>query len=427
MSAQPEPPALLPHDIADLALADRGKQRMDAAFLEMPVLQRVLKRFQKERPLAGWRIAGCFTVGAESANLARVLAAGGAEVALCGDDPRTTQDDVAAALVRHFSVAARAVAGASAAQQAAAVAATASIGPQLVVDSAGVLATELHGEPHRLQGVVGATEDTRTGLWLLKRMALGKILRLPVIAVAEARSKRLFEQQHAVGQATLAAVTRAARMLLAGKTVSVVGYGRRGRGVANHARGLGAQAIVSEVDPLRALAATLDGFRVLPLVDAVQCSDVVVTATGDKHVLDELHFRLMKDRCVLANAGDSVEEINLAALEGLSLVHDDESLVEYEKTDGKRVRLLAGGYSVHHVSADHRVPAAVDVGLAGHALALRFLAERSEPLEAGLHGMPDILDREVARLRLNASGVAIDTLTPEQERYLRGQAGGAEP
>jgi adenosylhomocysteinase len=409
------------HDIHSLALADEGRRRIDWAFSEMPVLQLLLQRFSAERPLSGIRIGACLHVTTETANLLRVLQAGGAEIALCASNPLSTQDDVAAALVRDFAIPVYAICGEENETYYRHIHAVLDTKPQITMDDGADLISELHkNRRDLLSQMLGGTEETTTGVIRLRAMAAEGALGYPVIAVNDAMTKHLFDNRYGTGQSTLDGIIRATNILLAGRTFTVVGYGWCGRGIAMRARGHGAHVIVIEVDPLRALEAVMDGYRVMPLMEAAPLSDFVVTATGDKHVVDRHHLEVMKDGCVLANSGHFNVEVNIPALESLSREKRQprRHVEEYLLHDGRRLRLLAEGRLVNLAAAEGHPAAVMDMSFANQALALAYMAAQPQVLETTVHTMPRQLDDEVARLKLEALGIQIDTLSEEQQRYL---------
>ena len=409
------------YDIHSLTLAETGHRRIDWAFSEMPVLQLLLQRFSDERPLAGIRIGACLHVTTETANLLRVLQAGGAEIVLCASNPLSTQNDVAAALVQEFGIPVFAICGEDNDTYYRHIHAVLETRPQITMDDGADLISELHKTRRELlPQMLGGTEETTTGVIRLRAMAQEGALGYPVVAVNDAMTKHLFDNRYGTGQSTLDGIIRATNILLAGRTFTVVGYGWCGRGIAMRARGHGAHVIVIEVDPLRALEAVMDGYRVMPLMEAAPLSDFVITATGDKHVVDRQHLEVMKDGCVLANSGHFNVEINIPALEALSnKKHEPRRHVEeYLLHDGRHLRLLAEGRLVNLAAAEGHPAAVMDMSFANQALALAYIASQPQTLDAAVHTMPRELDDEVARLKLEAMAVHIDTLSEEQQRYL---------
>ena len=408
-------------DIRDLSRADEGLDRIEWAFQEMPVLRRLEQLFAADRPLDGVRISACLHVTTETANLMRVLAAGGAELALCASNPLSTQDDTAAALVEHFGVPTYAVMGASNELYYRHIGSALDHRPQVTMDDGADLVSELHRNRRELlSGVLGGTEETTTGVIRLRAMAAAGALNFPVVAVNDAMTKHLFDNRYGTGQSVLDSLMRATNILVAGKTFTVAGYGWCGRGVARRAQGLGANVIVTEVDPLRALEAQMDGYRVLPMAEAAPLSDFVISATGDKHVVDRAHFEVMKGGCIVANAGHFNVEINIPALEAMAVAKREPRpfVEEFELADGRHLRLLAEGRLVNLAAAEGHPAAVMDMSFANQALALRYLVEHHAELNRQVYVVPEEIDREVARLKLEAMGTEIDTLTPEQEAYL---------
>ena len=409
------------HDIKDLSLANEGRERIDWAFSEMPVLRALHERFAREKPLAGARISGCLHITTETANLARTLQAGGADVVLCASNPLSTQDDVAAALVKHFQIPTFAICGEDNARYYQHVNQALDHKPQLTMDDGADLVSELHkNRQSLLADMIGGSEETTTGVIRLRAMAADKALKFPVIAVNDAMTKHLFDNRYGTGQSTLDGIIRATNILLAGKTFTVAGYGWCGRGIAMRAKGHGAKVIVTEVNPLRALEAAMDGFRVMPMLEAAAISDFIVTATGDKHILAGAHFEVIKDGCVIANSGHFNVEINIPALETLAIdKHRPRAHVEtYTLKDGRKVRLLAEGRLVNLAAAEGHPAAVMDMSFANQALSMVYLWRHGTELESAVHPVPAELDNQVAQMKLAAMGLNIDTLTAEQQNYL---------
>ncbi len=402
-------------------LADSGRDRIEWAWSEMPVLRQIGERFAAQRPLEGVRVSGCLHITTETANLARVLAAGGAQVVLCASNPLSTQDDVAAALVRHFRIPVHAIRGEDTDTYYRHIQAALDHRPQITLDDGADLVSELHkGRSELLDGIIGGTEETTTGVIRLRAMAADGALRYPIVAVNDALTKHLFDNRYGTGQSALDGVIRATNILIAGRTFTVVGYGWCGRGLALRARGHGAHVVVCEVDPLRALEAAMDGYRVLPIEEAAACSDFMVTVTGDRHVIDHDHFVAMKDGCVLANAGHFNVEINIPALQALAseVQVPRPGVEEYLLADGRRIRLLAEGRLVNLAAAEGHPAAVMDMSFSNQALAVAWLAGEGRGLPPTVHRVPDAIDREVAALKLAALGIRIDTLTEAQRDYL---------
>jgi adenosylhomocysteinase len=411
-------------EVADPSLADAGRDRIAWADAQMPVLASVRERFAAQRPLDGVAVAACLHVTAETATLVRTLVAGGARVAICAANPLSTQDDTAAALAAEEGVEVRARHGEDLDAYAGHVAALVEGEPQVTVDDGADLVTVLHAtRPEAAARMLGGTEETTTGLLRLRAMAAEGRLRCPVLAVNEARTERVFNDRFGTGQSTLDGILRATNLLLAGRTIVVVGYGNTGRGVAQRARGAGASVVVCEIDPVAALEARMEGFEVMPGLRAAERGDVFITVTGSRDVLRREHFERMKDGAVLANAGHFDVELDLAALRELAVggVRRVRPLVDqYDlgPPTRRRLNLLAGGRVVNLAAAEGHPAAVMDVSFAGQALAAEELVRHGHELGPGVHPVPARLDREVARLKLASLGVEIDELTAEQERYL---------
>jgi len=409
------------YDIKSLSLAEQGLERIEWALTEMPVLRTLLDRFARERPLAGARISGCLHITTETANLAHTLKLAGAELVLCASNPLSTQDDVAAALVKYYHVPTFAIRGEDDSTYYRHIAKALDHKPLLTMDDGADLVSELHKNPRNLLAeVIGGTEETTTGVIRLRAMAADNALRFPVIAVNDAMTKHLFDNRYGTGQSTLDGIIRATNILLAGKTFTVTGYGWCGRGIAIRAKGHGAHVIVTEVKPLRALEAAMDGFQVMPLLNAAACSDFIITATGDKHVLDQAHFEVMKDGCVIANSGHFNVEINIPALERLTVKkHRPRSHVEsYKLKNGRTIRLLAEGRLVNLAAAEGHPATVMDMSFANQALSIVYLWQHGAALAREVHPVPADIDHQVATMKLAAMGISIDYLTPEQMTYL---------
>ncbi len=406
--------------IADLFLAEQGQVRIAWADGQMPVLRSIRARFERERPLDGVRVAACLHVTSETANLLRTLIAGGAHAELCASNPLTTQDDVAAALVDRFGVGVHAVRGEDADSYAAHVVALAARAPHVTLDDGADLLSVLHaGDPAWRASLLGGTEETTTGLVRLRALEHDGPLRCPVLAVNESLAERTFNDRYGTGQSTLDGILRATNMLLAGRTVVVVGYGWTGKGVALRAKGAGASVIVCEVDPMRALEARMDGCEVMPALDAAARGDVFITVTGGRDVLVRAHFELMKDGAVLANAGHFDVEIAVDQLAELATSRRRVlPLVEQFEVGGRRLNLLAQGRVVNLAAAEGHPAAVMDMSFANQALCVEHLAREGAALPARVLPVPPAIDREVARLKLASLGVHIDELTPAQRAYL---------
>ena len=407
-------------DIKDINLAAQGLKRIEWAWKEMPVLQELSARFSQPLPLKGIRISGCLHITTETANLARTLKDAGADIVLCASNPLSTQDDVAAALVEHFNIPVYAIRGETTEQYYQHINAALDHQPVITMDDGADLVTEIHrSRSSLLQNMLGGTEETTTGVIRLRAMASEGALRFPVIAVNDAMTKHLFDNRYGTGQSTLDGIIRATNILLAGKTFCVVGYGWCGRGIAMRAKGHGAKVVITEVDPLKALEACMDGYQVMPLIEVAQFADFIVTATGDKHVVDEAHMKVMKDGCILANSGHFNVEINIPALESLSVSQHRPrpSVDEYTLSDGRRLCLLAEGRLVNLAAAEGHPSAVMDMSFANQVLCAVYLASQS-PLENTVHKVPDAIDQEVAKLKLEAMKIKIDALTEQQIAYL---------
>ena len=409
------------YDIHDISLADRGLARIDWAYREMPVLHQLTARFNQDKPLNNIRVGACLHITTETGNLARLLKAAGADVALCASNPLSTQDDVAAALVQHFQVPVFAIRGEDNDTYYRHINSVLDTRPHITLDDGGDLVSEIHkNRADLLNDVIGGCEETTTGVIRLRAMANEGALKYPMIAVNDAMTKHLFDNRYGTGQSALDGIIRATNILLAGKTFTVAGYGWCGRGIAMRAKGMGANVVVTEVEPLRALEAAMDGFRVMSLVDAAAISDFIITATGNKNIVDQQHLDVIKDGCVLANSGHFNVEINLPALEAMAVdkrrprLHVD----EYRLKDGRTLCLLAEGRLVNLAAAEGHPSSVMDMSFSGQALCIRYLVENAQTLNAGLHPVPEAIDQEVADLKLSAMGITIDTLTDEQRRYL---------
>ncbi len=409
------------HDVKDLSLAAQGNLRIEWAERDMPVLRMIRERFAREKPLQGVRLGACLHVTTETANLMRTLKAGGAQVALCASNPLSTQDDVAASLVADYGVPVFAIKGEDNETYYRHVRSVLSIDPQITMDDGADLVTTLLKErtdliPH----MIGSTEETTTGVIRLRAMAADGKIAFPVIAVNDADTKHLFDNRYGTGQSTIDGILRATNRLFAGSTVVVGGYGMCGRGIAMRARGMGANVIVTEVDPLRALEAVMDGYWVMPMKEAARRGDIFVTSTGCKQVISELHFALMKDGAIVANSGHFNVELDIPALERLSVSKRDirPFVQEYTLADGRRIYLLGEGRLINLAAAEGHPASVMDMSFANQALSAEYLVKNRDRLGHQVYRVPEEVDREIARLKLEALGVEIDHLTPEQERYL---------
>ena len=408
-------------DIANAALAPDGVQRVEWAAREMPVTRHIRERFAREQPLRGVRLAACLHVTSETANLLLALRDGGADVRICASNPLSTQDEVAAALAVEYGIPTFAIKGESTETYKRHLDQLAAHRPQITMDDGADLVALLHRERRDLlPDVVGGTEETTTGVVRLRALAAQGQLAYPIVAVNEANTKHLFDNRYGTGQSALDGIIRATNVLLAGKTVVVCGYGWCGRGVAMRARGLGAQVIVTEVQPLPALEAVMDGFRVLPIAEAAREGDIFVTVTGDVNVIDGPSFEAMKSGAILANAGHFDSEINLKALDEMSEMQRQlrPFVQEYTLTDGRRIVVLAEGRLVNLSAAEGHPASVMDMSFANQALCAEYIVNEHANLKPDVYDVPADIDDEIARLKLEAMGVAIDTLTEEQERYL---------
>jgi adenosylhomocysteinase len=408
-------------DVKDLLLAEPGRLRIEWADQEMRVLSQIRERFEKEKPLAGIRIAACLHVTTETANLVRTLVAGGAEVALCASNPLSTQDDVAAALCEEHGVDVFAIKGEDNETYYRHISAVLDHHPQVTMDDGMDLVAMLHRErPEQLPELIGGTEETTTGVIRLRAMASDGVLAYPIVAVNDANTKHLFDNRYGTGQSTIDGIIRATNVLLAGRNVVVCGYGMCGRGVSSRARGLGARVIVCEVDPLAALEAQMDGYGVMPLREAARIGDIFVTVTGDTSVLRADHFDVMKDGAMLANSGHFDVEIDKAALGKMAtnVRRIREFVDEYRLPDGRRLNLLAEGRLVNLAAAEGHPAAVMDMSFANQALSVEWVVRSAGDLTPNVYPVPADIDREVARLKLAAMGTEIDQLTEEQAAYL---------
>ncbi len=409
------------YDVKDVALADAGIQRIAWAEKEMPVLRLIRERFEREKPLAGIRISACLHVTTETANLMRTLKAGGAEVRLCASNPLSTQDDAAAALAVTYGVPTFAIKGEDHDTYYRHIHQAVDHHPHLTMDDGADTVGVLHRDrTELLEGILGGTEETTTGVIRLRAMASDGVLRYPIMAVNDALTKHLFDNRYGTGQSTIDGIIRATNVLLAGKAVVVAGYGWCSRGIAMRAKGMGANVIVTEVDPLRALEAVMDGYRVMPMLDAAHVGDIFVTSTGDKNVIDRQHLAVMKDGAILANSGHFNVEINIPALHELarSVAEPRPFVEQFTLSDGRRISLLGDGRLINLAAAEGHPSAVMDMSFANQALCAEHMVRHATELEKMVYPVPEAIDKEIARLKLQAMGVAIDILTPEQERYL---------
>jgi adenosylhomocysteinase len=408
-------------DVKDLSLADLGKRRTEWAFQSMPVLQTIRKQFIKTQPLAGLRVAACLHVTTETANLMITLRDGGASLVLCASNPLSTQDDVAATLVRDYNIPVYAIKGEDNDSYYSHIMAAIDHKPHLTMDDGCDLVHTLHTKRQDgLAEVVGGTEETTTGVIRLRAMSREGVLRYPVIAVNDALTKHLFDNRYGTGQSTLDGIIRSTNILLAGMTVVVAGYGWCGRGFAMRARGLGANVIVTEVDPTKAIEALMDGFRVMSMNEAAEIGDLFVTLTGNKSVIAKDHFERLKSGAILANSGHFNVEIDLETLGKMASSRRPvrEFVEEYAMRDGRRVYVLGEGRLINLAAAEGHPASVMDMSFANQALSLEYLVKKHASLEKKVYAVPEELDKSVARMKLESMGVKIDRLTPEQERYL---------
>ncbi|MBI4054019.1 MAG: adenosylhomocysteinase [Candidatus Doudnabacteria bacterium] len=409
------------YDIKSSRLAAAGSQRIQWAAREMPVLKLIRQRFSKEKPLAGLRLSACLHVTSETANLMDTLAAGGAEVMLCASNPLSTQDDVAASLVRHYSIPVFAIRGEDRKTYYRHLNQALALRPQITMDDGADLVSLLHGKKKNLaKNVFGSSEETTTGVIRLRALEKKGLLKFPVIAVNDSKTKHLFDNRYGTGQSTIDGILRATNVLLAGKTFVVAGYGYCGKGVAARARGMNAIVVVTEVDPVRALEARMDGFEVLPMGQAIKRADLLVTVTGNVNAVDVEHFRAIKDGCIVANAGHFNVELNLAGLKRLSksVTFLKPNVEEYLLKNGRRVFVLAQGRLVNLAAAEGHPSMVMDMSFANQALAAVFIARNHARLQKKVYSVERELDEEVALLKLRSMGIVIDKLSEKQKRYL---------
>ena len=407
-------------DIKDHKLAHKGALRAEWAEREMPVLRSILERFSKERPLEGMRVSACLHITSETALLMKTLMAGGARVSLCGSNPLSTQDDIAAHLVSE-GVNVFGVRGASNEDYYRHLSAAVENGPQVTIDDGADLVAMLHKERHDLmKDVIGGMEETTTGVIRLKALHREGKLRYPIVAVNDSRTKHMFDNHYGTGQSSLDGIIRATNVLITGKTVVTVGYGWCGKGFATRAKGMGAHTVVCEVDPVLALSAVMDGHRVMSMAEAAEVGDIFLTVTGGRDAIDTHHFERMKDGAIVANSGHFNVEVNVAALENMSENKRTlrQNVEEYTLENGRRVVVLAEGRLVNLAAAEGHPPSVMDMSFANQALASEYLVRIEEPLAPGVYTLPKDIDDEIARLKLQTMGVSMDTLTPAQQEYL---------
>jgi len=411
---------MVKHDVKDLGLAPQGKKRIEWADNDMPVLKAVRERFEKEKPLAGKKMSACLHVTAETANLARTLKAGGADLALVASNPLSTQDDVAASLVADYGISVFAIRGEDNKTYYDHIKAAIDHDPVVTMDDGADLVSELHSKyPQKLAQVVGSMEETTTGIIRLRAMHKDGALKMPVFAVNDAQTKYLFDNRYGTGQSTVDGIIRATDFLVAGKKVVVAGYGWCGKGFAMRMKGMGANVIVTEVDPIKALEASMDGFMVMPMAEAARIGDLFVTITGDIHVLRKEHFEVMKDKAIIANSGHFNVEINIGDLEALSVEKTENVRNEvdaYKMADGRTLFLLGQGRLINLAAAEGHPASVMDMSFATQPLTTEFAVKNNLP--NGVHDVPQDIEEWIATLKLKSMGVEIDTLTEEQKEYL---------
>ena len=408
------------YDVKDLKLADTGRKRIEWAEREMPVLRQIRARFSKEKPLKGVRLACCLHITTETANLAITLKAGGADAVFCASNPLSTQDDVAAALYKHYGISTHAIKGEDHKTYYKHIQAAINHRPHITMDDGADLVSTLQKNRDLLDGVFGGSEETTTGVVRLRAMEKDGVLPYPVISVNDAQTKHLFDNRYGTGQSTIDGILRATNILLAGKKIVVAGYGWCGRGVAMRAKGHGATVIVTEVDPMKAMEAAMDGFMVMPMSDAAEVGDIFITLTGDKSILRSEHFRKMKDGAILANSGHFNVEIDLETLSKMAKSKRTlrEYVEEFTLPNGRHICVLGEGRLINLASAEGHPASVMDMSFANQALAAEYLTKRHNELDNRVYAVPEEIDREIARLKLKSMGISIDSLTAEQEKYM---------
>lgn len=409
------------HDIKDSSLADEGRLRIEWASQSMPVLDRIKKRFEKERPLEGIRVGACLHVTTETASLMRTLKAGGAQANLCASNPLSTQDDVAASLVQHDNIPVFAINGEDNKTYYEHINAVLDAKPQITLDDGADLVSTLHSERAELiDGIIGGTEETTTGIIRLRSMADDGVLKYPIIAVNDAKTKHFFDNRYGTGQSTIDGIIRATNRLLAGSNFVVCGYGWCGRGLAMRSRGMGASVIVTEVDSLKALEAVMDGFRVMPIEEAAKTGDIFCTVTGNINVIRKEHFNIMKDGAIVSNSGHFNVELDLKGLEEITAKKKKMRtfVEEYTLQDGRRINVLGEGRLINLAAAEGHPSSVMDMSFANQALSLEYLVKNTSPLAVGVYPVPEAIDRRIAEVKLSSIGVFVDTLTEEQKKYL---------
>jgi len=409
------------YDVKDIKLADKGKLRIEWANQSMPVLNIIRKRFEKEKPLKDVRLAACLHVTTETASLMQTLKAGGADVVICASNPLSTQDDVAASLVKHDRIPTFAIKGEDAKTYYKHIMATLDVKPQMTMDDGADLVSVLHTQRKNLLGhVIGGTEETTTGVIRLRSMANTGVLQYPIIAVNDAQTKHFFDNRYGTGQSTMDGIIRATNRLIAGSIFVIAGYGWCGRGLAMRAKGMGANVVVTEIDPLKSIEAVMDGYQVMPMADAAKIGDIFVTVTGDIKVIRAEHFRAMKDGAIVCNTGHFNVEIDLEALSKMKKKKRQirEFVEEFTLPNGRKINVLGEGRLINLASAEGHPSSVMDMSFANQALSAEFMLQNCTSLESDVYSVPEDIDKEIARLKLNAMGIKIDKLTPEQNKYL---------
>jgi len=413
---------MVKHDVKDNGLAKKGKLRIEWAAQEMPVLKSIAERFAKDKPLKGIRVVACLHVTTETACLVETLKAGGAEVALCASNPLSTQDDAAASLVKNSGISVFAIKGEDTKTYYRHIKDALALKPHITMDDGADVVSTLHKDArHLLDGVIGGTEETTTGVIRLKAMAASGSLRYPIVAVNDAFTKHLFDNRYGTGQSTMDGIIRSTNRLIAGSVFVVAGYGWCGRGVAMRAKGHGARVIITEVDPLKALEATMDGFELMPMLEASRIGDIFVTATGDINVISRNCFSVMKDGAIVSNTGHFNVEIDIESLVKIAKARKEIRgfVEEFTLRDGRRIYLLAEGRLVNLAAAEGHPSAVMDMSFANQALCSEFMVKNARKLEKKVYGVPEKIDKEIARLKLKAMDIKIDTLSHEQKKYLQ--------
>jgi len=412
---------LMKYDIKDIKLADKGKLRIEWANQSMPVLNLIRKRFEKEKPLKGVRLTACLHVTTETASLMQTLKAGGAEVVICASNPLSTQDDAAASLVKHDKIPTFAIKGEDEKTYYKHIMSSLDIKPQMTMDDGADVVSVLHTRrKDLLPGVIGGTEETTTGVIRLRSMAKKGVLMYPIIAVNDAQTKHFFDNRYGTGQSTIDGIIRATNRLLAGSVFVIAGYGWCGRGLASRAKGMGANVVVTEIDPLKSIEAVMDGFQVMPMAEAAKIGDIFVTVTGDIKVIRKEHFRVMKDGAIVCNTGHFNVEIDLETLDKMKkkkrIIRD--FVEEFTMPNGRKINILGEGRLINLASAEGHPSSVMDMSFANQALSAEYMLKNSRKLKNQVYGVPENIDKEIARLKLNAMGIKIDKLTPEQKQYL---------